>query len=375
MKRIFLILFIVFIFSCSSSAVSNPEIIISKHSSENADFNLVQAASSLDHPWSFAFLPDHSVLITERQGKLLHLQNGNINEITGLPDIPAGGQGGLLDVVLHPDFTTNKLVYFSHSAAIGRGTGTAVSRGYFNGKALTDVERIFTSNIGSSTSHHYGSRLVFTPQGMLYVTLGERGDSYRAQNTADHAGSVIRINDDGTIPDTNPFASAEGLAEIYTFGHRNQQGMAIDPLTGSVWLHEHGPKGGDEVNKLIAGANYGWPLVTYGLNYNGTTISPDTEAPGIEPPLLYWVPSIAPSGMTFYSGANFPAWKNDIFVGALAGKHLRRIIRNGEVIIREEVLLKNTVGRIRDVRTGPDGNLWFITDENNGGLYKLEPVK
>jgi len=375
MKRMFLLLFVIVLCSCNSYGEAAPEVIISTHSSDDADFNLIQAANRIEHPWSFAFLPDNSVLITLRMGKLLQLKNGIINEITGLPDIPAGGQGGLLDIVLHPDFKSNKLLYFSHSAVIGSGTGTAVSRGYFTGKTLRGIERIFTSNIGSGSSYHYGSRLAFGTEGLLYITLGERGDSSRAQDTGDHAGSVLRVNDDGAIPADNPFISEGGLAEIYTYGHRNQQGIAVDPLTGSVWLHEHGPKGGDELNKISAGANYGWPLVTYGRNYDGTIISPDTEAPGIEPSLLNWVPSIAPSGMAFYSGSGFPAWQNDIFIGALAGKHIRRIIRNGEIITGQEILIQNIVGRIRDVRTGPDGNLWFITDEKNGGLYRIEPLE
>lgn len=381
MSKILFLLLIITVAPCFSSGVITKEIFISTYSTEKVDFDLYRIIKGLEHPWSFVFLPDNSVLITERKGKLFHLQKGILVEISGLPYIPAKGQGGLLDIIIHPDFEYNKLIYFSHSALIGSGTGTgtgtgtAVSRAVFDGERLNGIERIFTSNKGYESTHHYGSRIVFGRDGKLFITLGERGSSFSAQDTFDHAGSVVRVNDDGSIPDDNPFISSGGAPEIYTYGHRNPQGIAVDPLTGSVWLNEHGPKGGDEINKINIGANYGWPIVTYGINYNGSVISRETEASGIESPLLYWVPSIAPSGMTFYTGNNFEPWKNDIFTGALSGKHIRRIIRNGEKITGEEILLKDAVGRVRDIRTGPDGNLWFITDEKDGGLYKLQPKK
>ncbi|MBN2509462.1 MAG: PQQ-dependent sugar dehydrogenase [Spirochaetales bacterium] len=374
MKRYMLLSGFLLILGCQVLADRQEPRSLGVQRSENGYFDLIQAADGIHHPWGFAFLEDGSVLITERRGRLLLYKNGSLSEVAGLPDIPASGQGGLLDIVLHPDFSRNRLVYFSHSARIGSGTGTAVSRAIFNGTKVTDVERVFTSNKGSGSGQHFGSRLIFDGDGYLYISLGDRGQGTRAQDTEDHAGSVLRLNDDGSIPADNPLVSGGRPSAIFTFGHRNQQGMAIDPLTGNVWIHEHGPKGGDEMNILKPGANYGWPLVTFGVNYNGTEISDKTEAPGLEPPLRYWVPSIAPSGMTFYTGDRFPQWKNDIFVGALAGRHLRRLEREGTRILGEEMLLHNTVGRIRDVRTGPDGHVWFITDERNGGLFYLMPA-
>ena len=375
MKRLIFIAFSLAALSCVAGAEVTEPNVLSKHASEDASFYLVLEIKGLANPWGFVFLPDGSVLITERSGRLLHFVEGELYAVSGLPDIPAAGQGGLLDIALHPEFGTNRLVYFSHSAVIGNGTGTAVSRGEFTGSELRNIERIFTSNKGSSTRHHYGSRLLFDGRNNLYITLGERGDGGRAQDVSDHAGSVIRIKDDGGIPADNPFSTGGGLPEIFTYGHRNQQGIALDPMDGSVWLHEHGPKGGDELNRLTPGGNYGWPEVTFGVNYNGTVISEKTQAPGIEDPLLYWVPSIAPSGITFYTGQSFSNWHNDIFIGALAGKHLRRIKRDGTGIIGQEVLLQNEVGRIRDVRTGPDGDIWFVTDESNGGLYRITPAE
>ena len=343
--------------------------------SDSEDFRLVQLADGLNRPWGLAFLPDGDMLITERPGGLWRYDGSTFARVSGLPSIDPAGQGGLLDVVADPDFATNRLVYFSYSARYQFGLGTVVARGRLSGARLSDVEEIFRMGRSSSGSIHFGSRLVFGTDGMLYFTIGDRGQQNRAQSTDDHAGSVIRIAPDGSIPRDNPFRNGDA-PEIWSYGHRNAQGMALNPRTGAIWLHEHGPQGGDEINVVERGLNYGWPVITYGVNYGtGTSIGEGTEKPGMEQPVTYWVPSIAPSGMAFYSGDSFPGWEGDIFVGALRGEHLRRVVISGETVISEEVLLQNTVGRVRDVRNGPDGYLYFLTDATNGGLYRLEPVQ
>ena len=229
---------------------------------------------------------------------------------------------------------------------------------------------------GGGTTRHFGSRMVFAGDGTLFITIGDRGEMERAQDLGDHAGKVIRIYDDGSIPADNPFVNTRGaLPEIYSYGHRNAQGMAVHPVTGELWLHEHGPRGGDEVNIVKPGANYGWPVVTYGIDYSGAVISRETSRPGIEEPELYWVPSIAPSGMTFLTGTKFPGWEGDLFVGALVGQHLRRVDMEAGEVNGQEMLLERTVGRIRDVREGPDGDIWILTDAARGGLYRITPER
>lgn len=357
----------VVLLACASA---NEEIVDERVGSEAADFRLVKLVEGIPNPWGFAFLPDGEILITERSGRLWRLDAADsLTEIrTGL-EVRASGQGGLLDVALHPEYETKGWVYLSHVVSTAEGYATAVSRGRVSGGNLSGVERIFTANGGGSTTRHFGSRLVFDDEGFLYITIGDRGEMNRAQEPSDHAGSVIRLYDDGRIPPDNPFAA------VYTYGHRNPQGMLYDPSTKSVWVNEHGAKGGDEINRIKPGANYGWPVISYGTHYSGARIGVGTSAAGMEQPELYWDPSIAPSGMAVYAGDAFPGWEEDFFVGALRGEHLRRVERtDGRITGREEVLLKGRVGRIRDVRTGPDGMLYLLTDERNGGLYRLEPV-
>ncbi len=338
------------------------------------EFQIITVAEGLEHPWGMAFLPDGSLLVTERAGRLLHISNGDISEISGLPEIHAGGQGGLLDIALHPEFTDNHLVYMTFSQAGRGGSGTALMRGVFDNGHLRDTEVLYRMPGLTSGGAHFGSRIVFAPDGTIYMSIGDRGSRNRAQDLSDAAGSTIRLNHDGTIPEDNPFAGrSDVLQEIFSYGHRNAQGMAVHPQTGRIWQHEHGPRGGDELNILISGANYGWPEVSYGEEYSGGEIGSGTSAPGMEDPIIHWTPSIAPSGMTFYTGTLFPQWKGSIFAGALAGRHLRRIDLEGDKVIGQEVLLQGEVGRIRDVREGPDGAVWFITDERNGKIYRLVP--
>lgn len=365
------ILFILFT-SYSMAQGSSSHIIYS----EENDFILEKIIDKLENPWSIAFLPlDEGILISERPGRLNLYTEESLIPITGLPEIAATGQGGLLDVIIDPDFKENKFIYFSFSEPGPGGYSTAVARANLLEDELSNVEIIFRASPKSFGSIHFGSRLAFDSDGILYITLGERGGMTNAQNLQHHGGSVIRIHSDGRIPTDNPFFNKQSvLPEIFSFGHRNAQGMAFDKKTGLLWLHEHGSKGGDEVNILKAGANFGWPLVTFGINYNGTIISAETEKPGIENPVIFWVPSIAPSGMTFYYGDKFPEWQGNIFIGTLAGQHLRRLVVKGGSIIHQEVLLHKEIGRIRDVRTGPDGSLYFLTDAKNGALYKISPV-
>jgi glucose/arabinose dehydrogenase len=350
------------------------EVVEARVASDEAEFRVVRVAGGLQNPWSVAFLPDGRALVSERPGRLQLLQDGRWTQIEGLPEITAVGQGGLLDIALHPQYERNGWIYFSHAGGSRSNMGTRISRARLSGTRLRDVETIFVMQPGSGAGQHFGSRLVFLPDGTLLFTIGDRGSRGRAQDLGDHAGSTLRINDDGSIPADNPFVRRAGaLPEIYTYGNRNAQGMAVQPGTGLVWQHEHGPRGGDEVNIIEGGRNYGWPLITYGEEYFGGEIG-GTARPGLEQPLIYWVPSIAPSGMAFYTGSDFPGWKGDLFVGALVGKHLRRLEIEGRRIVRQEVLLLDTLGRIRDVRQGPDGYLYLLTDARDGGLYRLEPV-
>ena len=336
--------------------------------------------SGLHHPWSLAFLPDGQMLVTERRGQLRLLSKTGERypqPIGGLPPIRQHGQGGLLDVVLHPDFATNRLIYFSFAEAGPDGVGTAVARGRFEQHQLHEVQVIFRLEPKSDASQHFGSRLVFDRQGHLYITLGDRGDRPRAQRLDDHAGSSIRLHDDGRIPEDNPFiGQPHARPEIYSYGHRNMQGAALHPETGKVWVHEHGPQGGDEINILQAGFNYGWPVITYGVNYViGTRIGEGTHKQGMVQPLHYWVPSIAPSGMAFYTGERFPAWRGNLLVGSLKFRQLVRLELAGDKIVHEERLLTDHFGRIRDVRQGPDGLIYLLTDEEDGKLIRLLPVE
>lgn len=367
---IFTVLLLMLLPLYAAGQSDNPELI----RSEQAEFHLVKEMDGLEHPWAMAFLPDDAVLITEREGRMLLYENGELKPVSGLPSIYASGQGGLLDIALHPDFERNRWVYFTYSVSGSGGAGTALYRARLEGTRLRDGEQLYRLPKLSGAGQHFGSRIVFGPDGYLYMTIGDRGQRARAQQLDDAAGSTLRFNPDGSIPEDNPFADRqEALPEIYSYGHRNAQGMAVHPETGEIWQHEHGPRGGDEVNIIEAGANYGWPRVTYGEEYSGGEIGIGNDAPQFESPLIHWTPSIAPSGMSFYTGDLFPEWEGDIFVGALAGQHLRRLELEGRRVVSQEVLLEKRIGRIRDVAVGPDGRLWLLTDEDNGALYRLEP--
>ncbi|MEZ5589350.1 MAG: PQQ-dependent sugar dehydrogenase [Gammaproteobacteria bacterium] len=348
--------------------------------SEKHRFEVVTVAQGLEHPWSLAFLPDGTLLVTERPGRLRVINEGQLRPqaVTGLPDnITAVGQGGLLDVALHPAFASNRLLYFSYAGRGEGGIGTEVARGRLSSDAsrLENLEVIFRALPKSRGGRHFGSRLVFDTDGYLYITLGERGDMWWAQDLNDHAGSVIRLNDDGSVPASNPFVQqAAARPEIFTYGNRNVQGATLQPDTGLIWIQEHGPRGGDELNIVQAGANYGWPKVTYGINYNGTKLSDLQQAPGIIDPIYYWDPSIAPSGLMFYNADQFPGWRGNLFVGALKFQLLVRLELDGQHVVHEERLLNNEFGRIRDVRQGPDGLIYLLNDSSDGQVLRLQPA-
>jgi len=344
---------------------------------DDKTFRVVTVVEGLQHPWGVAFLPDGRILVTERPGRLRIVAGGKLDPqpIKGLPQIAAQGQGGLLDVALHPDYENTGWIYITYVAAGSQGVGTELARGRLSGDRLVDLEVLFQLQPKSGSSRHFGSRILFDRAGYLYLTVGDRGDKPRAQDITDHAGSVIRLHDDGRIPNDNPFVNRRNARpEIFSYGHRNPQGIALHPNSGEVWLHEHGPQGGDELNRVRSGENYGWPIITYGVNYGfGTQIGEGTHKKGMRQPEYYWVPSIAPSGMSFYNGKLFPQWQGNLFVGSLKFRLLVRLELSDGKVVKEVRYLKDKLGRIRDVRNGPEGYLYLLTDETEGALVRLEP--
>ena len=348
---------------------------------ESLTIKLDTVAKGLAVPWGMAFLPNGEMLITERGGKMYRItKKRKLQEINGVPDVVAQGQGGLLDVALHPKFKNNNLVYISYS--IGKKSGdktlatTAVTRAVLIGNNLTQQKIIFEALPYSTTRHHYGSRLQFDKAGYLYVSVGDRGNHNEyAQSLQKHPAKIHRIKDDGSIPADNPFVNAPGaVASIFSYGHRNIQGMAMHPKTGEIWTNEHGPRGGDEINIAEKGKNYGWPVISYGLNYNGTVLTKFTAKEGMEQPLFYWIPSIGPSGMAFVEGDRYKGWKGDVLVGSLRFKYLSLCKLRGNKVVKEEILLKN-IGRLRDVRMGPDGYIYVSVENPAGAIFRLVPVK
>ena len=351
-------------------------------------YRVVTVADDLEVPWSMAFLPNGDMLVTERPGRLRVVGNGRLlpDPVPGVPEVFAEGQGGLFDVVLHPEFSSNRQIYLSFAKPNDGGSTTAVIRARFENDQLLEVEEIFEAV--AQGRGHYGGRMAFDAQGHLFLTAGDRmapsrGDleAHPAQDTSNHHGVVLRLHDDGRVPDDNPFVGQTGfLPEIWSYGHRNPQGLVIDQATGNVWINEHGPQGGDELNLIKPGQNYGWPVVGYGVNYrSGLAIHEGTHRDGIEPPVHFWVPSIGTSGMMLYTGDRFPQWRGNIFVGGLSGQQLARLtmqIDNPTQSEWEETLLFG-LGRIRDVRQGPDGYI-YVAVEGRGGaktpIVRLEPA-
>ena len=389
MKRFLSIIFLVFAvpgfaqdFSAAPPLPDLPRI----YETTEYTIQVDQVAGGLSNPWSIAFLPDGDILVTERAGRLRLIRHGELQEapISGVPEVKITVLGGLLDVLLHPEFADNQIIYLSY--AKGRDednrSSTAIARARLEDNALVDLEDIFIANSWSASPTNFGGRMVFGNDGKLYMTIGERQEETRAQDMMDHGGKVIRLNPDGSVPQDNPFAGIDGaLPEIYALGIRSPQGLTMHPDTGALWENEHGPLGGDEINIIEAGRNYGWPLATFGLDYDGFPFTEETEGEGLEQPFMYWIPSIAISGISVYQGEAFPRWQGNVFVGAMImGRtpktgHIQRITFSDEGVplVREPILV-DLHQRIRDVRPGPDGHLYVLTDQNPGAVLKISPA-
>ncbi|WP_346433380.1 PQQ-dependent sugar dehydrogenase [Oricola sp.] len=346
---------------------------------ETADIVATVVADTLSHPWGMDILPDGALLVTERAGALRILRDGVASApLPGLPEVATAGQGGLLDVAIAPDFAETGEIYFTFSEPGDGGAGTALGRAVLEDwdgdePRLAETQTVFSMARKTDVGRHFGSRIVFAPDGTVFLTTGDRGQSERAQDASDHAGAVLRVNRDGSAPADNPFAGQAGAApEIWSKGHRNIQGAALDPATGLIWTVEHGARGGDEINQPEAGLNYGWPVISYGRHYSGAQIGAGTSAPGYEQPRHYWDPSIAPSGLAVYSGDMFPEWQGDLLVGALKYQLLVRLDRDETgAITGEERMLQGKFGRIRDVTVAPDGSLYLLTDEDPGAVIHV----
>lgn len=340
-----------------------------------AEYKIETVVDGLNYPWAMAFLPAGDILVTERTGQLRRIHQGKLlpQPIGNLPETFSGGQGGLLDIVLDPEFKNNQRVFISLVSRNNKSNTLEVISARLSDNTLAEIKTIFTSTVFQAP-HHFGGRLAFLPDRTLLITVGE-GFDYRekAQSLNTHFGKLIRINRDGTVPDNNPFVGKkDALPEIWTLGHRNQQGLLV-ATDGRVWLHEHGAKGGDELNLMEAGKNYGWPAISYGIDYSGAYVSPYTEAEGMQQPVVYWTPSIAPSGFCEYTGAVFPQWRGNLFVATLVEKSVRRLVMEQGSVMSQEIMFTELEQRIREVRAGPDGYLYLLTDNENGQLLKVLP--
>lgn len=347
------------------------------HNTEELNFYIQTVVDGLEFPWGMAFLPDGTILITEREGDLRLVRGGVLVDepVNGTPEVFEVWQGGLMDIELHPAYEENGWLYISYSKIGEGGTQTALMRAKFDADqhSLTDQEDIYVGTPFTNSQFHFGSRIAFDPDGYLFLTIGDRGDMGSAQDLNSSNGSLIRLYDDGTIPQDNPFVGRDGLDEIFAYGLRNIQGMDVHPETGLIWTNLHGPRGGDELNVHDKpGANYGWPVITYGINYDGSIITEETEREGMEQPVMHWTPSIAPSGLAIVNSDKYPAWNGDILNGALAFQLISRIVVDGDEFIHEERILEG-IGRIRDVRQAPDGYIYF-SNESDGTLNRIVPV-
>lgn len=357
--------------ACGTTAPAVADIL----SSEHQRYQVETVAEGLNYPWSITFLPSGEALVTERSGQLRRLTGSGLDStlVEGVPEVAVGGQGGLFDVMADPNFADKQLIYLSYAHSTPEGKTTRVAQATYRDGSLINLKVIFEALPRSGTSRHFGGRMAFDGGGNLYISVGDRGQKTRAQDTGDDAGGVHRITVNGEPAPGNPFLSDnKANGTFYTYGNRNIQGMTRHPQTGAIWTHEHGPRGGDEVNILQAGTNYGWPKITYGINYNGEPITDKTALPGMAQPLHYWDPSIAPSGMTFYTGEQLSGWQGDLFVGALKFQKIVRLrVNDAHEVIEEEDLLTDAGHRIRDIRQGPDGALWVLTDASDGKILKI----
>lgn len=366
-KYVALALFVVIQISCAQNdkTIKTPDKIT---------YDVETVVEGINIPWGIAFLPNGDLLVTEKSGKLYLVNSGEKTEISHGLQVYNRGQGGLMDVVLHPDYDSNGWIYFSYASDEGEGDGghTAIARAKLNGNSLTELEQLYKATPNTTKGQHFGSRIAFDNEGYLYFSIGERGErDVNPQDITRDGGKVYRLYDDGRVPESNPFYNTpDALKAIYSYGHRNPQGMLTHYKTGEIWVHEHGPQGGDEINVVKKGANFGWPVISYGENYDGTSFTELTEKEGMEQPLYYWVPSIAPSGMAFVTSDIYPDWKGDLMVGSLKFGYLERLeIENNKVTSREKLM--EGLGRIREVRQGPDGYLYVGVEGT--GIVKLVP--
>lgn len=339
------------------------------------DYSVEVVASGIKVPWGMTWLPDGTMLVTERSGGIFQVKNKVVTEIKNVPKVVARGQGGMLDIVAHPKYSENRWIYFSFSSPEGdsNASNTELMRARLKNGAFTDIESIYKAAPATTRGHHFGSRIVFDNEGYVYLTIGDRGNHDELpQDLTKDGGKVYRLHDDGRIPTDNPFVKTPNAkTAVYSYGHRNPQGMTVHPKTGEVWTHEHGPKGGDEINIVKKGANYGWPTITYGINYNGTIITEETHRPGMEQPLYYWTPSIAPSGMTFVYSDKYPNWEGTLLVGSLIFEYLERVhIENNQVVKRVKML--DGIGRVRNVVQGPDGFIYVGVEGK--GILRINPL-
>ncbi len=365
--------------SLAGTHLGAQQVVADDVSSQYQSFRIVQIADGLEQPWAIAFLPGERLLVTERPGRVQLIEaDGERTEVTGLPEVHVQNQGGLLDVVPHPDFEENGWIYFTYSKGDDEATVPALARARLEGSQLVDLEEVFESNTHTSPGQHYGSRILFLDDGTLLVSIGDRGaDPDRAQDIEDHSGSLVRLNDDGSVPDDNPFVNQDGYApELFSYGHRNIQGLVQHPGTGEIWATEHGPRGGDELNLIEAGENYGWPVVSLGRDYR--TQEPWGEArsrPGMVDPMFEFLPTLAPSGLAVVDGGDFAEeWQGNLLAGGLRSERVVRVVTENAVVVHAEDLLVGELGRIRDVRMGPDGYIYLATGEDDGAVYRIEPT-
>ena len=362
------------LFAAAKHVVADDEQVIQ---SEKQTFTLSTVASGFGIPWAMAFLPNGDLLVTDRGGELRIIRDDQLlpEPVAGVPKVITGGQGGLLDLELHPQYDSNGWIYLSYvspklKGESGRGGNTALMRARLQGNALVDQQLVFKAQPNYSSKRHYGGRIAFDADNHVYLTVGDRGNRDKVQTLTNYLGKVYRLHDDGRVPEDNPFVkSKDAVTATWSYGHRNPQGMAVHPQTGDLWAHEHGPRGGDELNLISGGKNYGWPSITYGVNYSGTTITDEQARDGMEQPIVYWVPSIAPSGMSFIDSEKFPAWQQNILVGSLKFAQVRRLEMDGNQVVHEETLLDG-IGRVRAIEQGPDGDI-YIAVEGPGRVVRL----
>ena len=372
MRSLIAFALVLLLFACKSKEERDNDLALDGEA--KTEYRIETVVPELVNPWGMTWLPDGSMLITEKGGELIHFKNGQKTMVQNTPDIYVRGQGGFLDVALHPDYESNGWIYFTHASSEGGGDGgnTKLIRAKLEGNQLTNMESLYKAMPNSKRGQHFGSRIAFDAQGYVYFSVGDRGNrDVNPQDITRDNGKVYRLHDDGRIPEDNPFVGVAGAkGAIWSYGHRNPQGMDVHPVTGDIWTHEHGPKGGDEVNIIKKGANYGWPVISYGVNYSGTSFTDITEKEGMEQPIHHWTPSIAPCGMAFVTGDKFPDWENDLLVGSLKFNYVELLKLDGNRVVSREKIAEG-IGRVRNVRIGPNGYIYIALEGQ--GIVRLLP--